>query len=78
MPAIKAKTGPSLTPWATVTGIVLPLSMPFGTMMNPEICSPRDTVISPTVKLVALTQSAAALSDKNKKILFAVIMIVRQ
>jgi hypothetical protein len=49
--------------------------MPFGTMMNPEICSPRDTVISPTVKLVALTQSAAALSDKNKKILFAVIMI---
>jgi hypothetical protein len=43
--------------------------------MNPDTCSPCATVIPPTVKLAALTQSVAALNNKNKKILLAVAMI---
>ena len=44
-------------------------------MMNPDTFSPRDAVIPPTVNSAALTQSVAALNNKNKKILLAGVMI---
>ena len=37
-------------PCTTVTGMVVPSSIPSGTVMNPDTCSPLDAVISPRVK----------------------------